>query len=456
MKIILMKPLYTSREAEFCDIGLGYLASGLMRGGHDVKLFLRFRSEDEFRAVLAAEKPDMVGIKVLTVNVGAVAKTIKIVRENSKAVIVIGGPHVSGDPSGVLEYVPADYAMSSEADLAFVELARLLSAGALTDGRKSLPGLIYREAGVIRANPPEVINDLDALPFPAWELMPPGSLPSLVFKRFPAAGIIATRGCSNRCSFCAESCKKLRFRGVESVIAEIKYLVSRFNVREIQFLDSNFTAKKEYIVALCRAILDSGLSLAFCAPNGGRLEHIDEEVCGLLERIGFYRINIGIESGDPAILRAVRKDLDLSLVDEKVRLLRRHGIQTVGNFMLGFPGETRLQMRKTLDLALSLDLTAANFSIYAPMPGTKLYDDLVSGEKIPRGRDFQNYNFVSYENSLSEMSPGELRKFRNYCVTAFILRWRTLKTIAELIKSGIAWNSLVQRIYWMYISKLIR
>ncbi len=456
MKVLLMTPAYATGEAEFCDIGLGYLAAGLLRGGHEVRMSLAPLDEARLASLLAAEKPDLVGIKVLTTNAGAAARTVRTVRECSRAVTVIGGPHVTGDPAGALEGVPADYAISGEADLSFPKFSSLLSAGTLEDGKRSVPGLVYREGGAILVNPPELVTGLDALPFPAWELMPPGSHPSLVFKRSPVAGIIATRGCSNLCSFCSESYKKLRFRSVEGVMAEIRYLVERFGVREIQFLDSNFTASKDYVRALCRAIMDSGLKLAFCAPNGGRLEHIDDEICGLLSGIGFYRMNIGIESGSPEILNSVQKGCDLSRLPEKIGLLRKYGIQTIGNFMLGFPGETRLQMQRTVDLALSLDLSAINVAVYTPMPGTKLYDRLAADGRLPRDRVFRNYNFVAYENDLSELSPKELRRFRTRFMLAFLLRWRTLRTVAELIRSGIAWNSLVKRIYWMYVSKMIR
>ena len=455
MKVLLMNPIHNPMEMECCDIGLGYLASGLLRSGHEVKLLLRSLCEDKFRDILISEKPDIVGIKVLTANVNAVVKTIKTIREAGSSIIAIGGPHVSGDPLGVLEYISADYALSSEADLSFVEFTNLMAKDALKDRRKFLPGLIYRENGLIKANPSEVITDISALPFPAWELMPPGNYPSLAFKRSPVAGIMVTRGCSNICSFCAESHKRLRFRRVENVLAEIKYLIDRFNVREIQFLDSNFIANKAYVKALCNAILESKISAAFCAPNGGRLENIDDEICDLLVRIGFYRINTGIESGSPEILSMIQKDSNLSLVKEKVKLLHKHGIHVIGNFMVGFPGETRRQMQKTLDLALSLDLTAVNFFIYTPMPGTKLYADLIGKRKLFHSRDFKNYNFVAYENNLSEMSPKELKKFRTKCLFAFVIRWRIFKIAAELIKSGISWSSIARRIYWMYISKLV-
>jgi radical SAM superfamily enzyme YgiQ (UPF0313 family) len=185
------------------------------------------------------------------------------------------------------------------------------------------------------------------------------------------------------------------------------------------------------------------------------MEHLDDEVCGLLAQIGFYRVNLGIESGSREVLDGVQKRMDLSRVPEKVALLRRHGIYIVGNFMLGFPGETRAQMELTLKLALALDFTAANFSIYTPMPGTRLYETLVAQGKIPRETEFKNYEFVSYENRLSELSPDELRSFRNYCLRRFLLRPRTVSTLYRLHRDGILWKNLGHRLYFMYVGKML-
>lgn len=456
MKALLMNPLSSSRELEFCDMGLGYLASGLRQAGHEVELLLRSMKEDDFRRFLAHKKPEVLGLKVFTSNMHEAAHTVELIRSSTKSTIVLGGPHVSGDPLGVLNYIPADYGFQGEADYSFTEFVSLLAAGAPKQKLESLPGLIYRKNGAITVNPQELISDLDQLPFPAWDLMPPGEYQSLVRRRSPAASVVTARGCTNLCSFCAESYKKLRHRSVENVVAEIKYLVERYNVREIQFLDSNFIASKDYIKALCHLILENGLSLAFCAPNGSRLECVDEEVCALLVRAGFYRVNVGIESGSPEVLKMVCKGSNLERITQKIKLLRMHGIQVIGNFMFGFPGETRQQMNESLKLALALDLTAANFSIYAPMPGTRMHADLVRAGKLDRVNDFRNYDFVSYENNFSELSPKELKRFRNKCFFRFIVRLRTLKTLYELLRYGMLWNNLVQRLYWMYISKFIK
>jgi radical SAM superfamily enzyme YgiQ (UPF0313 family) len=235
---------------------------------------------------------------------------------------------------------------------------------------------------------------------------------------------------------------------------EIHLLVKRFGVREIQFLDSNFLFSKRFIISFCEAVLHSDLDLAFCAPNGMRLESLDEEVCRLLARIGFYRANLGVESGSPEILRMVQKHAVPDQFRRKVPLLRKQGIYVVGNFMLGFPGETRDQMEQTLGLALSLDLSGANFAIYTPFPGTPLYEGLVKLGKLEANRTFRNYNYVTYDNELSALSARDLRRFRNWCAFRFLFRWRTVRTLAGVLKDRRLLGSIIKRVYGMYIQKL--
>jgi len=455
VNVLLMNPLSRSRELEFAGIGLGYLAAGLRQAGHQPDLLLRQLDNAGFAEYLARLRPELIGIKILTSNLRDAAATVRLIRGLGPRLVVVGGPHATGDPLRVLDQTGADFAIRGEADRSFPRLVSLLGRGAPAAEIETIPGLVFRTPDGVRTNEPEEIRDLDALPMPAWDLMPPGTYLTLVSRAKPAATVLTARGCTNRCSFCAEAHKRLRFRGIPAVIAEIRYLAETFGVREIQFLDSNFIFMKRYVLELCDRIQELPYRLSLCAPNGSRVEAVDDEVCSRLAQSGFYRVNIGIESGSPEVLKGVCKAANPDKFRQKVPLFRRHGIQVVGNFMIGFPGETREQMRETLRLALELDLSAANFSIYTPMPGTVLYDRLVHEGRLPADMDFTNFNFVGYENSFSELTPAQLKRFWSWCVLRFLVRPRTLLTVLELARSGILFGNLFQRLYWMYLSKFV-
>lgn len=453
MKILLKNN--ESDELAFCDLGLGYLAAPLRDAGHDVNLLLTPCSEESFTCLVKEFQPDVIGIKVLSSGVQNTARTIELIRRIHHCLIVIGGPHISGDPDGALELMPADYAFQGEADHSFPAFIQLLNDGSLAEHLDEIPGLIRLEDGRIKRNPPDMIRDIESLPLPAWEMMPPADHQSLVCRRTPAAPLIASRGCTDSCTFCVEGTRRLRIRSVSSVMREIRLLVETYGVREIQFLDSNFVFSKKYLMELGQAILAAGLDVAVCAPNGTRLEAIDDDVARMLARIGFYRANIGIESGSQDMLTALSKRLDLKILPEKIALLRHHGILVVGNFMLGFPDESIDQMRKTLELALTLDLTGANFAIYTPLPGTPLYSSLLHKKILSGKNQFRGYNYVVYRNNLSELSPSALRRFRLWCIFRFLVRPRTLMTLFGLLTDREMRRSLLKRIYGMYIQKLL-
>ena len=174
-----MNPLSSSRELEFADIGLGYLAAGLRLAGHTPDLLLRQLDKARFAEHLTLALPGVIGIKILTSNLGGAAATVRLIRSLGSFTIVVGGPHASGDPLRVLDQTGADFAFRGEADLSFPLFVSLLERGAPAAEIAAIPGLISRGPNGVRANEPEEIRDLDALPFPAWDLMPPGTYQSL-------------------------------------------------------------------------------------------------------------------------------------------------------------------------------------------------------------------------------------------------------------------------------------
>ena len=454
MKVVLTHN--TVEELEACDIGIGYIASALQDKGHSVQLWLRNLSDEEFCKKLAEYNPDVVGIKILSSGIPAVLHWIELIRKTTKSLIVIAGPHITCDPKTVLSQIPADYAFQGDGERSFPQFAAHVEQGNLEENLQSIKGLIYKRNGDCFLNPADNIKKLDELSFPAWDLMPPAQYDSLFCKNPPTASIQISRGCTHRCSFCTEGLRHVTYRSVENVVAEIKYLVENFGVKEIQFVDSNFLFTKKYIMKFCNAILLSGIQISFSAPNGMRLEWLDQELADALAKIGFYRANLGIESGSEEILNMVEKRALPETFYKKVPMLRKNGIFTVGNFMLGFPGETKKQMKETLKLALSLDLTGANFSIYTPLPGTKLFEDMVKDGIIDSNPDYRNYNYVTYENNLTELSAAKLRRFRNWCIIRFLFRWKTIKVLFEFLRDRRMRQSLIHRLYGMYIEKYIK
>lgn len=420
MRILLTRPQRTLLNYRVPDLGLGYLATGLRAAGHTPLLHVPdakgWRTADAVAAI-GSSSVDVVGMKVMTADLAACRELHDAVaRSFPKIPVVVGGPHVCGAAESVFEQFPGlSYAFVGEADRAFPLFVGLLGAHGGDPPDEALcavPGLLWRgRDGALRGNPPEFVDDLDSLGLPAWDLLDPGSMrvPFNLFysKRHPIVGISTARGCTSHCTFCAIhriEGRRHRARSAGHVVDEIELLVRTHGVREVQFLDSNCIQDKARMIAICRGIVDRGLDVVWSCPNGVKAGSIDEELAEWMGRSGCHFVFFGIESGSPRVQRAIRKGLDLARLPERIAMLKRHGIDVGGFFMIGFPGETREEVAQTVDLALSLDIDMAAFSVLVPLPGSEIFENLPPDVV----RRFSDCVFQNAENALSELTPEEL------------------------------------------------
>lgn len=361
------------------SLGLGYLGAVLNRAGHEVAVLDGMRDRLDarrFAARLADERCDVVGFQSFSCDLPQVRELVEIARARyPDATLVLGGPHASADPEHALEYLPdVDYAFRGEAERGIVEL---LDALAGVRSPENVENLAWRDGARVVTSPTRFAEDLDAIPFPAWDLMPPASYPpaphGVVADEFPVAPFLVTRGCPYLCAFCdavSTAGRRLRVRSMENVLAEIDVLVNRYGVRELHLEDDNFTTNRKVVRAFCEALLSLPRRVSWCCPNGMRLDNVDEELLALMRRAGLVAFAVGIESGSPRVLQAMQKDLDLRMVEEKLAIARRLGIRTTGFFIVGYPDETEDDVRATVRLSLDLALDHAQFSNFLPLPGT--------------------------------------------------------------------------------------
>jgi len=444
MRILFTLPFDAALKWESPDLGLGYLVALLRQEGHHVALMLNPGAID-YLAWLRENPFDLYGIKTFSNQARATHETIALIRRaNPRAAIILGGPHVAADPVHLFHLFPeADWAIGGEGELGLQAFVNALQAGSLSQRETllSIPGLIWRDGPVTRVNEHHYVHDLDTLPFPAWDLMKPEHFPHIPFngysRRHPIAPMILTRGCPYHCTFCGAASvngRRLRARSADNVMAELRLLTSQYGVREIQFYDSNCADRRGPLREVLRRVIAEGIDITWCAPNGIRLDAVDEELASLMQRSGCFQVNVGIESGSPRILKQIKKNLSLDRVRSSVALLRRHRIEVVGFFMLGFPGETRDEMRQTIDLAMELPLTGASFSIYCPLPGTEDYETTFRDGR-PDHDVLESFDFVRYQNYLSEVPAGELRALQRRTYLRFHLRPSVLRYMLRNLNS---------------------
>jgi radical SAM superfamily enzyme YgiQ (UPF0313 family) len=351
-------------------------------------------------------------------------------------VVIVGGPHISACTSDVIEDDNIDILVIGEGERTFSELVSKISRGEELAGT---PGTALRNDGeIIWEDPGEPIDDLDSIPFPAWDLVDIKTYAKLGragnVRRGRYLPLFTSRGCPYGCYYCHNVFGgKFRARSAENVVDEIKQIVGRFGITDLEVYDDIFNLDLDRAKTICRMLidLDFGLSIAF--PNGVRADRLDKELVDLLAQAGTTNLAVAVETASPELQKTIGKNLDLPRVKDAVTWADNAGIVTNGYFMLGFPGETADQIRQTIAYAEATDLFFASFFIVTPYPGTPLWDQTM-GREASSSLDFRRYNYLSGYFNLGELSSEELRKLQRLAYRRFYARkrWKILRSIFRL------------------------
>lgn len=385
---------------------------------------------DEIAARVAADTPDLVGISATTVAVGRAIAVAQAIRSAQADIpIVIGGPHASALPESLLNEAPIDYVVRGEGEHTLIELLDVL------DGRRDpadVLGLGFRDSdGKAVVNPPrERIDDLDALPWPAYDLLPdlaPYTPPPCNYQTLPVMSVITSRGCPNACTFCDRSTfgRTLRQRSARNIADEIIHLRKQFGVREIAFVDDTFTINPQRIYELFGLLEEADISIDWTCMS--RVNTVDEDLLRFMRDRGCWHISFGIESGSPEILKRIKKNIDLEQVEHVLGICRRLGIRTKGFFIMGHPGETHETLEATIELALRLPLSDIVSTLNSPLPGAEQYATAARTGEFRDGhwREFNCWNPVYVPEGLT---ADALREKQRELYRRFYLRlpimWR--------------------------------
>lgn len=354
---------------------LAYATAVLEETGIPVKLFdfpALDWNKDDLHKLVKREKPDFVVLDSTTPSIYSDIDCARICKEESSAVIIMVGPHVSSVPSETLELAGGlvDVVCVGEYDYTVRDV--VLSYPLLED----VPGIWYLEAGrPIQTRDRPLIEDLDALPYPAWhhlDLMHyfDGS------KLYPYIDIFSGRGCPHGCMFClwpqVMHGRKVRLRSPARVVDEIEHDIGLCPqvVRggEFFFEDDTFTLVKSNAMAICEEILRRGLKITFSV--NARTDTADDELFRCLKRAGCRELLVGFESGDDGMLARMNKKETVADARRFMELANKTGIDVHGCFVIGFPGETEETIDRTIRFALDLGLHTVQFSGAVPFPGT--------------------------------------------------------------------------------------
>ncbi|MFA6609961.1 MAG: radical SAM protein, partial [Candidatus Omnitrophota bacterium] len=366
---------------------------------------------------------------------------------------VIGGPHPSAEPAETLKFFEGslDYLFAGEAETGLPEFLDKLSSG--DKDMKSVPGLAWLEAGQSMVNPKAVVDDLDSLGTPAWDLIHPETYPEsqhgAFFKNFPIAPIMVTRGCPYPCTFCAGSIvsgKSIRRRSIEHVLGEITRLKNDFGIREFHIIDDNFTMDTVYAKEFLRRLKALDLKMSWAVPNGVRMDTLDKELLTLMKETGLYLVSLGIESGTDKVLKSMRKGITISKIRDSVSMIKDAGVDMAGFFILGFPGETADTIKETIRFAAELPLVRANFFTYLPFPGSESYLELKKKGELGEV-DWERFYFMNAAYVPRGLTRKELKGLHRLAFAKFYLRPRIMFYQIRSIQSMRHFFFLVKRFF---------
>jgi radical SAM superfamily enzyme YgiQ (UPF0313 family) len=458
--VVLVRLATSNNNLVTPPIGIGYLLKSLQPLPEVDPVFLDCKLDGltarDLIARLVALEPLLVGFQVFSVDYGRLRRLLPRLKEAVPgATLVAGGPHVTGLPEHTLAENPAlDLVVRGEGERSLPLLVQALLAGNLTPTLPSVPNLVYRSNGVTRRNPVLEV-DVRAQGAPAWDLLRPDRYPATQHGTFHMSTrvvpLLTSRGCPYPCTFCAGHLitgNRVRCRDVGDVADEIEWLQRAHGFEEFVIEDENFTFHKPHVLAFAAEIERRRIRCHFSFPNGIRLDRLDEEIASRLRAMGTYMVCLGIESGSRDTLKRMRKNLDLQLVEERVRLLRRHGLIVNGSFILGFRDETMDDIRETVELALRLPIQSAYFGNYLPLPGTEDFETLRQTREIDLDRirwdDYSSYCGTAPYHPRAVSEKQLLRAVRNASLR-FYLRPHIALGIARRLRRPVFVRSFITR-----------
>lgn len=413
MNVTLIYPLLSKSRSVIDEnkqfwppLGLAYIAAVLEKNGHRVQVIDRDvllrknkldfdRTDDLTLNLLFSFDTDMVGISATTPNISDVihiSQKIKI--DNPNLTIVLGGPHPTGEPELTLEQCSnVDIVVRGEGEFTMLDLVQ-------GKNLKDIPGITFRSPNRITSNPDRPLCfDIDQLPLPARHLLDMDfyTRPSRFTSRnlsLRTTSVFTARGCLYRCNFCAGPlvfAGKVRFHSPKRVVREIEELINKYGVEAIYFAEDMFLSSKSRAKEILSLFEEHGLDRRIKWFAQLNINDVDEELLWLMKKAGCVGVEYGFESGSQRILDLMNKKHSVEKSLQAARITCRAKMRFQANIIVGYPGETEEDFKKTIDLLQKTKPNMIGFNIFMPLPGTVAYNQIKQeGKSLPCWDDIGN------------------------------------------------------------------
>ena len=327
-----------------------------------------------------------------------------------------------------------DAVIIGEPEATALEFARAAADGKKLDG---ISGIVYRNGKkIIRNSPRPPIEDLDSLPFPAWDLVNRDlyRMP-LTNRRFLL--ITTARGCPHACDFCADTTfygRKLRARSPAKVADEMEHVREKYGINEFLFWSESFTLDRKHAEAMADELIRRGGGFRWVCNS--RVDGVDDALVLKFRDAGCWMIGFGFETGDEATLRRMKKGTTLRQAEEAVAACRRHGVEATGHFVIGYPGETEESAGRTAEFAKKLNLDFAQFYCAVPFPGSPLYERAKAKGWLATN-DWRKFEQNMCVLKVDGATPEDVEKWRRSAYLKFYANpARALKILGRIRSPG--------------------
>jgi len=418
-------------------VGLMYIASYLRQNtGYEVRILdtlIDKLSYEEIGEYAKEYSPDLIGVTSFTLTFYDVMETVRAARKSCpKAHICVGGPHTFYWGDETIMKPEIDSVLLGEAEISFTQLAQALDKG--KDVRK-VKGILVRDGGqVFRNGAAEIQENLDELPFPAFDLLPFRKYYSINSKEASVGVIFSSRGCPFQCTYCDKITLKYRSRSVESILEEIQLYYGE-GIREFLFFDDLFNINSQRVIDVSEGIIRRGFKIRWSFR--GRVDQVTDEMVAAAKKAGCTLISFGVEDCTDEGLKMINKAITTDQVLRSVNIVKKHGLETSTNWIIGLPRHrSEKDIIELLEFAKKVDSTYAEFTILVPYYGTRIYLEGIKKGVLKEGvwEDFvrnpkPDFLLPMWEESFSRQKLSELY---HKCYTGYY--WRPKYILKSLLR----------------------